>query len=199
MFFVALVAIGVFFIRRRSRSGIREYNEEKDSKSFAMLFRPKKTRAPPSQEPLDGYHVEPVVMGQPYNPSQQHLSMYTTATSYHTPSSNGETASYGVTPYPPASSVSQDGGVRAPLRLHNGEEDPEAPRPQAPPLPRKTTGSSAAGRPPFRAGPNSTVSASEAGSSDVAAELRGEVENLRREMDEIRRAAAPYEPPPEYQ
>ncbi|KIK51940.1 hypothetical protein GYMLUDRAFT_64538 [Collybiopsis luxurians FD-317 M1] len=48
---------------------------------------------------------------------------------------------------------------------------------------------------------NSTtaVTSSDAGSSDAAGVLRGEVEDLRREVEEIRAMRVQEEPPPEYQ
>jgi hypothetical protein len=192
--FIALLALAVFFFRRsRSRRGISDYSE-KESGGFAMLFRPRRPRNSPSQEPLDGYYVEPI---GPYTSSSLAQSRGYTSTdppSSHPTSSNGESHDYaaGVAPQPASSNSSNQDSNRVPLRLHNGDGE-QAPRRQAPPLPRK--GSSNPPLPPGAARhrpPSSSVTASS------TTGLREEVENLRRQMEEMRSRNA-YEPPPEYQ
>ncbi|KAF5378651.1 hypothetical protein D9757_009532 [Collybiopsis confluens] len=212
---LTLLALVILFYRRRRGGGVRDYNgqgDEKASGSFAMIFRSKNnSTANPSQEPLDGYRIEA------YQSTPGFTSSYTptatgTISSHRTPSSGADTAPYGLASPPPMVPPSQtrnnspyQDSTRRAYVVQNGDgggerDDGSAPqRPPAGPLPGKISSSDRVPRSqsiPRATG--GTRSASEAGSSDVAAELRGEVENLRREMEEMRMRSQ-YEPPPEYQ
>ncbi|KAJ3931957.1 MAG: hypothetical protein NXY57DRAFT_163395 [Lentinula lateritia] len=114
-----------------------------------------------------------------------------TVPSTQSPSTEGDTIPYGIT-YPPIPNPSTNQS-RAPLRLRtdNGGDD-NAPRSEAAPLPRKTTLTA-----DTRTGSKPASGPSEAGSSDITSDLRGELENLRREMEEMRSRTG-YEPPPQY-
>ncbi|KAJ3793046.1 hypothetical protein GGU11DRAFT_437691 [Lentinula aff. detonsa] len=200
---ITLIAVaGFLYRRRRSRRGVREYHsDEKAGGAFAMLFKPKKKqRKSPLQEPLESYHIEPVNMddmSKAYAPNQlgySHTSLHPlvhaeTIPSTYSPSTEGETIPHGIM-YPPIPNPITNES-RPPLRLRNNNDN-EPSRLQAPPLPRKFTLTA-----DTRRGSKSAPSLSEAGSSDVTAELRGELENLRMEMEEMRSRTG-YEPPPQY-
>jgi len=109
--FIALAAIALFFFRRRSNR-IQASNEGTDKNNSVVS---------PSQDPLNRYCIEPIVMA--HEPSQQYVNTPTT-TSHQTLSSFGEMSSP-MMPYPAPPSFG-----RTPLRLRNGEENPPAPLPQ---------------------------------------------------------------------
>ncbi|KAJ3967876.1 hypothetical protein EV361DRAFT_456912 [Lentinula raphanica] len=166
-----------------------------------MMFKSKKKRKSPLQEPLE-YHIEPVNMDDMGNKGYASEQLGYSRTSLHrlvppetipstyAPSSDGYTIPH-VATYPPVpNDIPSTTEPRAPLRLRNNDDIDEH-RPEAPPLPRKITLTTDSGT-----GSKSTVSPSEAGTSDTA-ELRGELENLRREIEEMRSRTG-YEPPPQY-
>ncbi|KAF9071440.1 hypothetical protein BDP27DRAFT_1322140, partial [Rhodocollybia butyracea] len=173
--FVSLLGLAVFFYRRRrARDGIRDYNDDKAG-VLATVFGLKKPKAGPSQEALNGHRIEPFGSGQ-RNP---------TATSRGTSSRSNKTSRHKT-----SSSPGELIPYSAPPHLHNADDGR---------LPNQVSSATAPGSvPSSTSGPSTVGSSSDPASSSVAMELRNDVENLRREMQEIRSRTA-YEPPPEDQ
>ena len=196
---LALIVLGFLFYRRRKANNQpRDYEENKGT--FATFFSRggNNTDSRPGN-PLDGYHHEPMAIPFPTATSSGFHSQ--SQVSYQSP-----TESFGG--QPPRMSFSTSNGSTSnsgqqllplnPLRLHNGENTDY----QAPPLPRKadlarihTPSMEDVTR---RHAHNAALPTSPSvGGSSEASQLRNEVENLRREMEEMR-SRTMYEPPPQY-
>ncbi|KAF9071442.1 hypothetical protein BDP27DRAFT_518276 [Rhodocollybia butyracea] len=196
--FIALIGLALLFSRRRRIESVRNYNDDKAG-GFAMMFRPKKPRVYASQEALSGYQIEP------FGSSERNFTDTPGGTtsrsnivgtpSHYTTSSSGEPNPHRGPMYPPVPIADSS---RAPLHVNNAGDEEEGYPSQAPPLPRKAIPATTASSIPSSTSGPSVVSSSEPSGSSDAAELRNEVENLRREMQEMRSRTA-YEPPPEYQ
>ncbi|KAF5350942.1 hypothetical protein D9757_014474 [Collybiopsis confluens] len=183
---LALLSLGILFYRRHLRIGKGgvKHSDEK-SPDFSMMFRPRKkhrTSNSVSQELMDGYRIK-AYPSTPEFTTSPHVHIATGPTPTHQrPSPGGD-----ITPY----DITNRGGER--------EDGSGQQRPRMGPLPAKITSGARAPRSESstRVG-GRTPSVSETGLSAIAAELRGQVENLRREMDEMRMQTQ-YEPPPEYE
>ncbi|KAF9071439.1 hypothetical protein BDP27DRAFT_1322138 [Rhodocollybia butyracea] len=171
--FVSLLSLAVFFYRRRRArvaSGII---------NKALRVQTKETKGSSSQEALNGYRIEP------FGSSQQNPTATSGGTSSR--SNKPELIPYSGPLYPPVPITDPS---RAPPHLHNADDGR---------LPNQVSSTTAPGSvPSSTSGPSTVGSSSDPASSSVAMELRNDVENLRREMQEIRSRTA-YEPPPEYQ
>ncbi|KAL0578373.1 hypothetical protein V5O48_003625 [Marasmius crinis-equi] len=203
---LAAVVVGaLFFMRRKRNNKARDYDEgESKLSSFFGRGGNNYSSHPQTGNPLDDYHVEPVPMPLTHGTS----SGYQSQVSYHSPTE---------AQYPPhfnqgrlsftssgsgTTSSAQQAMQLAPLRLHNGESG-EAPR-QAAPLPRKADLARIHGTPSQEdiarhnaANSGAFPTSPSVGASSDSSQLRNEVENLRREMEEMR-ARTNYEPPPQY-
>ncbi|KAL0063805.1 hypothetical protein AAF712_009250 [Marasmius tenuissimus] len=195
---LALLALGILFYRRRkSDNQPRDYEEGKGT--LATFFSRGGNRSGHgSGNALDDYHPEPITMPL----ATGHSSGFQSQSSYYSP-----VDPYGGQPgrmsYSTSAGSTSNSGAQmlplAPLRMHNADNMDY----QAPPLPRKGDLARIHGTPStediarHNANSDTLPTSPSVGASSDASQLRFEVENLRREMEEMR-SRTMYEPPPQY-